>query len=87
MKKRALQQNEPTLDAPFSPNLNSAIAAWNVARHRFQNEWSKENLDAYEATRNLLGQAISRWQISNAALMEEFRMWNDSHPECWPVSS
>jgi hypothetical protein len=86
MKKRTALQKQRTFDDPFSPSLNAAIAAWNLARQRFQNESSKENLNAYETARNVLGQAISHWQIANPALVGEFRLWTDSHPECWSVS-
>jgi biotin-(acetyl-CoA carboxylase) ligase len=85
MKKKAMQLNEEKHDVRFSPTLDAAIAAWEKARHEFENERSKNHQDAYVKATDELGQAIAGWQGEQSELAGQFGLWFESHQGAWSV--
>ena len=85
MNSDSKQQTEMKVDVFFSPSFNAAIAAWYAARHAFENEPSRNHLDAYMKFSDELGQAIAAFQSSRPALAEQFGRWFLGHQEVWFV--
>jgi hypothetical protein len=93
MRQRAQHKTEVKSNVCFAPSHETAILAWCVAWHAYHSEPSKNNLDAYNAATNEVGQAFSQWQAEQPELFEKFRLWLIAHREdsaggCWrPVQS
>ena len=79
MRQRAQHKTEVKSNVCFAPSHETAILAWCVAWHAYHSEPSKNNLDAYNAATNELGQAFSQWHTEQPELFEQFRLWLIAH--------
>lgn len=81
MNNHSKKQTELAPGGDHAPCLEAAILNWNKAFHNYSAQPSKGHQDTYCKRCDELGQSISRWQLQQPELVEQFRFWFRSHPE------
>ncbi len=84
-KAEQLAQLRNSAVGDHAPCLEAAIINWNREFHNFQTQPSREHRGEYVKRCDELGQSISRWQVQQPELAEQFGYWFLSHQEIWSV--
>lgn len=78
-KAERLAQLRNSAAGDHAPCLEAAIINWNRAFHKCQTQPSKEHLGEYVQRCYQLGESISRWQVQQPELVEQFGFWFRAH--------
>ncbi len=81
MNNHSKEQTKLALAGDHARCLEAAILNWTFAFHKCQTRPSREHLSEYVQRCFQLGDSISRWQLQQPELVEQFRFWFRSHPE------
>jgi hypothetical protein len=74
-------RSELSIDGRHVPSFDAVIWTWYRTRHRYQIAPSERTQSDYEIMTNELGLAFSEWSTQLPGLVEQLRLWLDSHWE------